>query len=216
MGVNRDILIRSALLQATFLSFVFWVSAGMGDVTLAANQVLLQFLYVTAYALDGFAFAVEALVGRFYGRGDLAGLRRAVALCSGWGVATVIVLAGGFAGLGPWAVDAMTTSPEVREAARAYLPWMVAAPLIGVAAWMLDGVFIGAARAADMRNMMAVSFVVYVGAVSVLVPAMGNHGLWAALMVSFVARGATLALRYPALERGVTADAAAPRIPREG
>jgi MATE family multidrug resistance protein len=216
MGVNRDILIRSALLQATFLSFVFWVSAGMGDVTLAANQVLLQFLYVTAYALDGFAFAVEALVGRFYGRGDLAGLRRAVALCSGWGVATVIVLAAGFAGLGPWVVDAMTTSPEVREAARAYLPWMVAAPLIGVAAWMLDGVFIGAARAADMRNMMAVSFVVYVGAVSVLVPAMGNHGLWAALMVSFVARGATLALRYPALERGVTADAAAPRIPREG
>jgi MATE family multidrug resistance protein len=215
MAVNRDILIRSALLQATFLSFVFWFSAGMGDVALAANQVLLQFLYITAYALDGFAFAVEALVGRFFGRGDVAGLRRAVAMCSGWGVVTVLLLAGAFAGLGPSVVDLMTTAPEVRAAAREFLPWMVVAPLIGVAAWMLDGVFIGAARAADMRNMMAVSFAVYVVAVVLLVPALANHGLWAALMISFAARGATLALRYPALERAARDGNADPR-PRSG
>jgi MATE family multidrug resistance protein len=78
---------------------------------------------------------------------------------------------------------------------------MVAAPLVGLASWMLDGIFIGATRTADMRNMMAVSLVVYVAALLVLVPWLGNHGLWAALLVSFVARAATLGLRYPALER---------------
>ena len=65
---------------------------------------------------------------------------------------------------------------------------------------MLDGIFIGATRGRDMRNMMLVSFAIYVAAVIILVPAYGNHGLWAALLVSFVARGETLGLRYPALE----------------
>ena len=66
---------------------------------------------------------------------------------------------------------------------------------------MLDGIFIGATRTGDMRNMMLVSFAVYVASVAVLLPLMGNHGLWAALLICFVARGVTLGLRYPALER---------------
>ena len=102
---------------------------------------------------------------------------------------------------GPALIDLMADVPPVQAAARDYLPWMIAAPLVGLAAWMLDGVFIGATRTADMRNMMVVSALVYVAAVLVLVPWIGNHGLWAALLISFVARGVTLALRYPALER---------------
>jgi multidrug resistance protein, MATE family len=94
----------------------------------------------------------------------------------------------------------MTTAAPVREAARDFLPWVVLAPLLGAAPWMLDGIFIGATRTRDMRNMMAVSAAIYVVAVLVLTPALGNHGLWAALIVSFVARGLTLWLRYPALE----------------
>ena len=78
---------------------------------------------------------------------------------------------------------------------------MVAAPILGLASWMLDGIFIGATRSADMRNMMALSFAVYVLSVTALMPIFGNHGLWAALLVSFVARGVTLGARYPALER---------------
>ncbi len=83
----------------------------------------------------------------------------------------------------------MAKATEVREIARDYLPWMVAAPLIGFAAWMLDGVFIGATRTRDMRNMMVLSFGVYLAALAVLVPWLDNHGLWAALMVSFAVRG---------------------------
>ncbi|MGB3553459.1 MAG: MATE family efflux transporter [Jannaschia sp.] len=208
--VNIDILIRSVLLQATFVSFLFY-GADFGTVTLAANQVLLQFLYITAYALDGFAFAAEALVGRFFGAGDRGLLRRAVLLTAGWGLATVTVLAAGFAMGGGWVVDVMAVDEGVRARARDYLPWMVAAPLIGVAAWMLDGVFIGATRTRDMRNMMVISFAVYVVAVALLVPVLDNHGLWAALMISFAVRGLTLGARYPALERAAGTDGA-PRV----
>lgn len=100
-------------------------------------------------------------------------------------------------------VDLMATSEDVRAEASKYLPWMIAAPVLGAAAWMLDGIFIGAMRSADMRNMMAVSFVVYLACLTILLPAFGNHGLWASLILFFVARGVTLGLRYPALERAV-------------
>ena len=201
MAVNTDILIRSLLLQGIFLSFLF-LAAGEGDVVLAANQVLLQFLHITAYALDGFAFAAEALVGQAMGARNRAGLRRSAVLASLWGAGSVVVLALAFALAGGMIVDLMTTAPDVRAVAREYLPWMVAAPLLGLAPWMLDGIFIGATRTRDMRDMMVVSFAVYGAAVLMLLPLMGNHGLWAALLISFVARGVTLGLRYPALEAG--------------
>ncbi len=198
--VNTDILIRSVLLQAIFVSFLFW-GADFGDVTLAANHILLQFLEITAYALDGFALAAETLVGQALGRRDRAGLRRGAILTGGWGLAICVGLAVAFAVFGPAIIHTMTTAPEVQTAARAYLPYMVAAPVVGVAAWMLDGVFIGATRTGDMRNMMVLSAAVYFAAVVPLMAAFGNHGLWIALLLSFVARGVTLGLRYPALER---------------
>jgi len=198
-SVNGDILIRSLLLQAVFISFLF-LAADFGDVPLAANQVLLQFLHITAYALDGFAFGAETLVGQAMGARRRAALRRAAWLSSLWGLGTGAALALFFALAGSAIVDVMTTAEPVREAARDYLPWVVLAPLLGAAPWMLDGIFIGATRTRDMRNMMAVSAVVYAVSVAILTPVLGNHGLWAALLISFVARGLTLWLRYPALE----------------
>jgi MATE family multidrug resistance protein len=198
--VNTDILLRSLMLQGIFVSFLF-LGADFGDVTLAANQVLLQFLQITAYALDGFAFAAEVLVGYAMGRHAPGQLRRAAVVSSQWGLISVIILATGFATLGPWIIDTMAKVPEVQSAARIYLPWMVAAPVLGLGSYMLDGIFIGATRTRDMRNMMALSLVTYAAAVTLLLPALGNHGLWAALLISFVARAVTLAVRYPALER---------------
>ncbi|RDC72410.1 MATE family efflux transporter [Rhodovulum sp. 12E13] len=202
-SVNGDILIRSLLLQGVFVSFLF-LASDFGDVRLAATQVLMQFLQITAYALDGFAFAAEALVARAFGAGRLDRLRRGALLTSGWGMGAALALALAFALAGGAIIDLMTTAEEVRAAARAYLPWMVAAPLVGLAPWMLDGIFIGATRARDMRNMMVLSAAIYAVAVAVLVPAFEAHGLWAALIVSFVARGVTLAARYPALERAAS------------
>ena len=198
-AVNGDILIRSVLLQAIFVSFLFY-GADFGDVVLAANQVLLQFLNVTAYALDGFAFAAEALVAQAMGARNLAALRRSAVLTSGWGLGICVAMALAFALAGAAVIDLLTTAPDVRVAARDFLPYMVAAPLVGVAAWMLDGIFIGATRSRDMRNMMIVSAAVYFVAVYPLMALFGNHGLWLALLLSFVVRGLTLWWRYPALE----------------
>ncbi len=198
-SINRDLLIRSLLLEAVILSFLF-LAADFGDVTLAANQILIQFLHITAYALDGFAFAAETLVGQAIGARNRIRLRRSAVLTSFWGAVCVIGLSIGFLVFGARVIDIMATAPEVRIEARVYLGYMVITPLAGLAAWMLDGIFIGATRAADMRNMMAVSFAVYVVAVVALVPWLGNHGLWLALLATLVVRGITLGLRYPALE----------------
>lgn len=207
-AVNRDILLRSLMLQVIFVSFVF-VGSGFGDVTLAANQVLLQFLSVSAFGLDGFAFAAEALVGQAVGRGDVAALRRGALLAGFWGLVVTAALALAFAVFGPAIVALMTTAPEVRAAAQGYLVYVALAPLLGLAPFMLDGIFIGATRARDMRDMMALSLAVYVGAVLALAPGLGNHGLWIALLLSYVARAVTLGLRYPALERAVGGGGAA-------
>lgn len=205
-AVNTDILLRTLMLEVIFVSFMFY-GTSLGDVKLAANQVLLQFLMFTAFALDGFAFAAEALVGSAFGARDRARLRRAAVLTSAWGAGAVIGLAVAFAVFGGAIIDLLTTAADVRAEARVYLVWMVAAPILGWAAWMLDGIFIGATRTREMRNMMAVALLVYVAAALTLVPLIGNHGLWVALLLSFVARGLTLGLKYPALE----ADADRPR-----
>ena len=200
MGVvNSDILIRSVLLQAIFVSFLFW-GADFGNVQLAANQILLQFLNVTAYALDGFAAAAESLVGQALGAKNIARLRRGAILTSVWGALICAGLALVFAIFGPAIIDIMTTAPDVQATARIYLPYMVAAPVVGVAAWMFDGIFIGATRSADMRNMMIVSASAYFIAVIPLMAAFGNHGLWLGLLFSFIVRGVTLGWKYPRLE----------------
>ncbi len=201
--VNRDILLRSLMLQAIFVSFLFF-GARFGDVQLAANHILLLFLNITAYAMDGLAFSAEAFVGQALGEGRRAALRRAAVLTSIWGFAVGVFLAAVFLIAGGQIIDIMTTAPEVRAVARVYLPYMILAPILGAAAWMLDGIFIGATRTADMRNMMFLSAVIYFVAVLVLMPMLGNHGLWVGFLISFVARGITLGWKYPALERSVT------------
>ncbi len=199
MQVNRDIMIRSVLLTGSFTTFLF-VGSDLGDVNLAANQVLLQFLEITAFALDGFAFSAEALVGSAVGAKDRYQVRRASVMATQWGVGGAFVLGAVFFLAGPTLIDVMSTSPDVRVAAREYLVWAALAPVIGVASWMFDGIYIGATWTRAMRQAMIQSVAIYVVALFVFVPLLGNHGLWAALMVLNIARGVTLGWRYPRLE----------------
>ncbi|MFY0682319.1 MAG: MATE family efflux transporter [Thalassovita sp.] len=199
MSVNSAILVRSLLLQAMFVSFLM-MGANYGDTALAANQILLQLLYISAYGMDGFAFAVESLVGQALGAKNVAAFRRSAVLCTFWATVVGILAAVVFAIFGGAIIDIMTTAPSVRAEARVFLPYMVLAPVLGIAAWMLDGIFIGATGSRDMRNMMILSFIAYLIALVVLLPLFGNHGLWISLLVSFVVRGITLGWRYPALE----------------
>lgn len=198
--VNRDIMIRSVILQASFTTFVF-LGARFGDVTLAANQVLLQFLEITAYALDGIAFAAETLVGQAVGARAVAQVRQSARISMQWGFAGSLVLSAVFALAGRAIIALMTTSAEVRAEAACFLPWLVAAPLIGVASWIYDGIFIGAVMTREMMVAMIKSVALYLVALAVLVPLAGNHGLWAALMVLNATRGVTMARAYPRIER---------------
>ena len=200
--VNSDIMIRSILLEISFVSFLF-LGSSFDDATLAANQVLIQFLNITAYALDGFAFAAEALVGQALGAKNRPLFRRAVVMTSQWGLGSVILMALAFFVFGNSIINIMTTAQDVRTVGYEYLPWMVIAPLAGAAAWMLDGIFIGATRTAEMRNMMFISFCIYLIALAILLPKYGNHGLWASLIIFSLARGITLGFKYPRLEASV-------------
>jgi MATE family multidrug resistance protein len=197
--VNGDIMIRSILLQISFTSFLF-LGAGLGDVTLAANQVLMQFLTIAAFFLDGFAFAAEALVGQAVGARSVQSARRASLLATQWAVGAVLGLSLVYLLAGPMLIDIMTTAPNVRLEAREYLPWLVAAPLIGVWAWMLDGIFIGATLTREMRQTMLISVAVYGVALLVFLPIFGNHGLWAALMVLNITRGITMGRKWRLVE----------------
>ena len=198
-AVNRDILLRSLMLEAIILSFVL-TGGRFGDAALAANQVLLQFLHIAAFGLDGFAFAAEALVGQATGARNPARLRRGAVVATQCAAVVVAAVTVAFALFGGDLIDLLAKAPDVRVAAREFLPYAVAAPAVGVLAWMLDGIFIGATRGADMRNMMAVSLCAYAAMAAALVPLMGNHGLWIALLLSLVVRAVTLGLRYPAVE----------------
>ena len=200
IAVNADIMIRTICLMFVFTFFAAQ-GAKLGDVALAANSVLRNLSDLSAYVLDGFAFAAEALVGQAVGAASLRRFRQAVLLSSAWaGVLAVVVAAMFWAG-GLALIQVMTAAPSVREAAYTFLPWAALTPVAGVACFQLDGIFIGATRTADMRNMMILSLAVFLAAWAVLTPAFGNHGLWASLMAFYAARAASLGLRYPALER---------------
>ncbi len=205
VAVNGDIMIRTICLM---FAFTFFAAQGarLGDVALAANAVLRSLSDLTAYVLDGFAFAAEALVGQAVGACDMTRFRQAVWLSSVWAAALAAIVSVALWVGGLAIIDLMTTTPEVRAAAHGLLPWAALTPLFGVACFQLDGIFIGATRTADMRNMMIVSLGVFLGAWALLTPVFGNHGLWASFMVFYIARALSLGLRYPALERGAIGE----------
>jgi MATE family multidrug resistance protein len=156
---------------------------------------------LSAYVLDGFAFAAEVLAGQAIGARSFPRFRQAVYLSTVWAAVLAAVVALVFWGGGVLLIKLMTATPSVREAAYEFLPWAVVVPVAAVACFQLDGIFIGATRTADMRNMMFISLAVFLAAWAVLMPAFGNHGLWASLIVFFLARAVTLGWKYPALER---------------
>ncbi len=213
LAVNRDILLRSLSLEAAFLTFTA-LSSREGEVILAANAVLLNFLTLAAFGLDGFAHAAEAMVGRQAGAGSRAGLRAATAanLALAFGLAALLTLA--FALGGRPAIDLMTALEPVRTAARTYLPYLIALPPVAVWAFLFDGVFIGATRTREMRNGMALALAVFLVAAWALMPPLGNHGLWLAMLLLMAARGLWLGLVYWRLERGPGLLAAAVALER--
>ncbi|WP_407186035.1 MATE family efflux transporter [Bradyrhizobium centrosematis] len=196
LAVNSDIMIRTAALITVFLFFTA-KGAQAGDVTLAANSVLNNFLLVSAFFLDGLANAAQQLCGRTLGARDAKGFADSTRLVLLWGLGFAIVVAVLFALFGPALIDFMTASEDVRRAAREFLPFVVLAPIPGVFAFGFDGIYIGATWAREMRNLMLASLGIFLVTWWAL-QSLGNAGLWCALMASYLSRGGLQAARYPA------------------
>ena len=198
-SVNRDIMIRTAALITAFLFFTAQ-GARSGDVTLASNSALNNFLLISAFFLDGLANAAEQLCGQAFGARDKTAFSGATRLVVLWGLAFALAVAVVFALFGPHLIDIMTASVDVRSMARNFLVFVVVSPLLAVFAFAFDGVYIGATWARDMRNLMVASLVIFLAAWLAL-RSFGNAGLWGALLVHYAARGGLEAARYPALLR---------------
>ena len=198
--MNRDVMIRTLCLVFAFSWFTAR-GAKSGDVIVAANAVLINLFEVSAYLIDGFAYASEALVGQSVGARNRARFRAAIWLTSLWAMVVGLLCSLAIWSFGPLLIDMMTVSTEVRAAARLYLPWVSVSPLLGVICFQFDGIFTGAMATRDMRNMMIVSLAIFMLAWWFLEAPFGNHGLWAALNIFFVARAVSFASRMPGLER---------------
>jgi MATE family multidrug resistance protein len=192
LAVNRDIFIRSLALQSVF--FLITVQgARLGDATVAANALLLNGLLLTAHALDGLAHAVEALCGHAIGARNRDALRRSMVVACGWSLLASVAFAVAFLFGGHLFVNLQTDIPSVRDTAYAYLPYLAALPLIAVGSYLLDGLFIGATRAREMRNGMLLTVILLLPFAWALRD-FGNHGLWITFLLFMVLRSLTLGL----------------------
>lgn len=200
--VNGDIMIRTFCLLLAFGMFTR-EGAQAGDLTLAINALLFSIAMIATYLLDGFAFAAETFVGKAVGARAPDRFDEAIRMTTIWAGVVACAMAAAILFGGGWMIDLAATKPEIREGARAYLWWAALVPLVGVWCFQLDGIFIGATQSRDMRNMMLISFAVFLVAAFTLTEVFGNHGLWLALYVFFIVRAVTLYARLPALKRTV-------------
>ena len=200
--VNTNIFIRTLCLLFAF-SFFTAQSAKQSDDILAANAVLFHFQMLMAYGLEGFAHAIEALVGRAVGLVDLSLYRLTIKTAGLWSLFVALLFTTLYGLFGHGLVGLLTNIEAVKVLAISYLPWVVALPTISVWCFLFDGIFIGATRTKEMRNTMFFStFLCYLPAWYVLQP-LGNHGLWFAFLIFMAARGISMAWIYPRIGRDI-------------
>ena len=197
--VSHHLFVRTVLL---LFSFAFFMAQGadFGAVVLAANAVLINFFYITAYGMDGFAHGLEALCGRAVGMRDRQLFERVVVSALFWCLLIGVFLIGIFAGAGMTVIGWLTSLPEVQSAASFYLPWLVVLPAFCLLPFLLDGLFIGTTRTREMRNSMVLSILIYL-LLWFVTEDLGNHGLWLALTSFMIARGLTLGYYSWRIER---------------
>jgi len=199
-ALNRDILLRTLSLVAAYAWFAR-AGARSGEAILAANAVLLNFHWIASYGLDGFANAAEALVGEAIGAGrrdDYRAVLRASAISA---FAIAVLTSAVYFVFGHQIIAVFTNQAPIRALAAQYLPWVALIPIVSVWSFLFDGIFIGATRAAELRNSMLISFAGFLLLDIALSRYFGNHGLWAAMLAFMILRAFTLYLRLPRIEQ---------------
>ena len=190
--VNTDFMIRSILLVLT-IAFFTNQSAKLGDDILAVNMILMQFFYIFSYFTDGFAYAGEALVGRFTGAHDINNLKKTIRYLFYWGLGLTLPFTLLYWVFPEAFIHLISDQPGIAAQARPYYIYMILIPVITFAAFLWDGIYIGATAAKEIRNTMIIaSLFVFLPAWFLLMPRFGNHGLWIAFLLFMVARGLSM------------------------
>jgi MATE family multidrug resistance protein len=194
-AVNANLFVRTMALIFTF-AFVTAQGARLGGLVLAANAVLMNLQSLTAFALDGFAHAAEALVGKAVGQKRRDVLERSVQLALKWSLIFAVAFFLFYVLIGPTLIRLLTDLPNVRSTAMQFLPWLVISPLVSVWSFLYDGVYVGATRSKEMRDLMLIStFAVFLPA-WFLLQNYGNHGLWLAFTIFMASRGLGMHVWY--------------------
>ncbi|HMQ06479.1 MAG TPA: MATE family efflux transporter [Saprospiraceae bacterium] len=188
LHVNKDLFIRTVMLTFAF-GFFYSRSSQSGEIILAVNVVLLQFVNWMSYGIDGFAYAAESIIGKYKGMDDRQKLKQAIRLIFLWGLAFALFYICLYAFTGKSLLYIFTNQKEVIDAAIPYMVWMAVFPVLAFPSYLWDGIFIGLTASRAMRDSMFISLALYIAAYYLLEPAFGNHGLWAALLVFLMARG---------------------------
>ncbi len=200
LALNRDIFIRTLCIQVTF-AFMTLQGVKLGDDIVSANSVLMHFLLLISFSMDGLAYAVEALVGKSIGRGSLSHLKKSIYSTLFWALVFSLIQLLLFYFYGSWIISQITSISSVQAQANHYLPWLVLIPLTSMLGFVFDGVFIGMTRAKEMRNSMLFSLCAVYFPVWLLFAEQGNHALWMAMNAFMLARGASLLWIYTRLNR---------------
>ena len=194
-AINSNLLVRTMALVFTF-AFVTAQGARLGGLILAANAVLMNLQNLTAFGLDGIAHAAEALVGKAIGEQRYDAIARSVRLTLKWSLFFSLGFCLAYAVGGPLLIRLLTDLPEVRDTALRYLPWLVVSPLISVWSFLYDGVYVGATRAREMRDIMVISTLIVFLPAWYLLQGLGNDGLWLAFTLFMASRGIGMHVGY--------------------
>lgn len=197
-SLNVDIFLRTLCLIGVTAWFTR-AGARLGTEVLAANSVMMQLFLFFSYFTDGFAYAAEALVGKYLGARDGFGLRDCVRHLLGWSTAIAVVFTVIYAVGGNWIVSLLSDSEAVRATARDYIYWIVTVPLCGYLAFTWDGIFTGAMATRRMLVAMAAATAIFFGTFWLLRSSWGNHALWLAFILYLLTRGVGQWLLWPSI-----------------
>lgn len=188
LNINKDLFLRTVMLTLAF-GFFYSQSSGEGEIILAVNVVLLQFLNWMSYGIDGFAYAAESVVGKYKGKNEPSKLAEAIRKSFMWGFFFAGLYALIYLVFGRSLVDLFSNDDQVINSSLPYLWWMVIFPILATPSYLWDGIFIGLTASKAMRNSMTISFILYIGSYYSLTPFFGNHGLWMAMLILMISRG---------------------------
>lgn len=197
LSVSTNIFIRTLFVILVFTFFTS-KSAGIGDITLAANSVLIQYMLLFSYFLDGYGYAAEALIGKLFGARNRLKLSYSVHMLLRWGLGFAIVFSAAYLILGETLLSLFTRQTEIIETGKQYLLWVVMMPLVSFLTYIFDGVFIGIGGSVQMRRSVVIAAVFFFFLpFYILFPYLGNHAMWLSMFLFMVVRSLYLTISYP-------------------